>query len=147
MKLNFLFFHSKINKPKELKPIYLEGAYDTPCVVFDAQKNKISITGKSFPADVSMFFHPLMEWVDAYVQNPNPETIVDVQLDYFNTASSKYILDLLYKFEVLTKNGNSVIIRWHFCDDDEDMEFTGDEYAEILKIPFEMIRHESFSNY
>ena len=43
--------------------------------------------------------------------------IVQVQLEYFNTSSSKCLLDLFKKLEAL----DSLSVHWYFDSDDEDM--------------------------
>jgi hypothetical protein len=62
-------------------------------------------------------------------------------LSYFNTASSKIILDILLKLEEIRNNGANVEIKWHYSSDDEDMMEAGEEYAEIVDIPIELIEY------
>ena len=57
-------------------------------------------------------------------------------MTYFNTASSKIILDILMKLEELHEAGNEVMIEWHYEEDDEDMQEAGEEYSEIVEVPF-----------
>jgi len=59
------------------------------------------------------------------------------KLEYFNTASSKMILDIFLKFEEIHKDGHDVMISWYYQEDDEDMEEACDEYADIVEIPFQ----------
>lgn len=123
-------------------PIKIEGATDTPSVYFDANEGIFEIKGKSFPEDVGVFYKPLLQWLDEYSRNPNDKTVVDLKLDYFNTASSKVILDIMYKLEGLVEAGKEVLIRWHFPDDDDDMGEVGEEYEEIVDVPFEHIPYK-----
>jgi hypothetical protein len=60
-------------------------------------------------------------------------------MTYFNTASSKIILDILMKLEELHEDGNEVLIEWHYEEDDEDMQEAGEEYSEIVEVPFTFI--------
>jgi len=66
-------------------------------------------------------------------------TEVNVQLEYFNTSSSKCILDVFKKLEAIHKSGNEVIINWYYEEDDEDMLEAGEDYESIIRIPFKMI--------
>jgi hypothetical protein len=64
-------------------------------------------------------------------------------LKYFNTSSSKCILDVFKKLENINKSGNStVIINWHFEEDDEDMSEAGEDYKAIINVPFKMVMIE-----
>lgn len=117
--------------------IHLEGTEDTPRVLFDPSKNIFEISGRSLPEDCAQFYGPLLKWLDGYVAAPNTNTIFEVKLEYFNTASSKMILDVLSKMETLKESGKQVSIHWYSHDDDEDMQEAGEEFAELVEVPFE----------
>lgn len=117
--------------------IYLEGTEDTPKVLLDPSKNIFEISGRSLPEDCASFYGPILKWLDSYVSSPNPNTIFEIKLEYFNTASSKMILDVLSKMEKLKESGKQVTIQWYFHDDDEDMQEAGEEFSELVEVPFE----------
>ena len=64
------------------------------------------------------------------------------KLVYFNTASSKLLLDVLMKLEEIHSDGHEVLVRWCYPEDDEDMRDAGEEYADIVDIPFEQVSYE-----
>lgn len=119
--------------------IKIMGTDDTPTVVLDAGSNVFEVSGRSLPEDVASFYKPIIDWIDKYNQNPNPKTVFNFKLVYFNTASSKMLLDILMKLEELHNAGKSVVVKWHYPDDDEDMKEAGEEYADIVDVPFEQI--------
>lgn len=121
--------------------IKIKGTEDTPEVILDKAANKFELSGRSLPEDVSSFYGPILTWLTDYIADPNPDTTFNFKLVYFNTASSKMILDILMKLEELHKKGTKVLIKWHFPEDDEDMEEAGNEYADIVEIPFEKISY------
>ena len=118
--------------------IKIRGTEDTPNVILDAQKGIFEFSGRSLPEDVMSFYAPVFQWIEEYIQSPNPRTEVIFKLDYFNTASSKIILDILIYFEHLSKEGRDVLVKWFYQEDDEDMAEAGEEYFEIVEIPYEM---------
>ncbi len=120
-----------------MEVINIQGTDDTPNVILDKDSNKFEISGRSLPEDVNMFYQPIMDWIDIYAEDPNGETNFNFKLEYFNTASSKIILDILLKFEEIAENGNNVKIIWHYHEEEEDMLEAGEEYADIVEIPFE----------
>ena len=63
-----------------------------------------------------------------------------MQLEYFNTSSSKCILDVFKKLESLA--GTEVSVKWYYEEDDEDMLEAGEDYEAIIDLPFEMIEVE-----
>jgi hypothetical protein len=126
-----------------METIKIQGTEDTPKVILDKEKEVMEISGRSLPEDVASFYESILTWLDEYAQNPNPKTIFNFKLVYFNTASSKLLLDILMKLEEIHEAGNNVIIRWHYPEDDEDMQEAGEEYADIVDVPFEQVSYSS----
>lgn len=118
----------------------IEGTTKTPTIKFDPKQGIIEIKGRSIPENSLEFYKPLIDWLERYSQNPQPNTQVNIQLEYFNTSSSKCILDVFKKLESLNKSGNSaVVINWHYEEDDEDMSEAGEDYQAIINVPFKMV--------
>ncbi len=126
-----------------METIKIQGTEDTPKIILDAENEVMEISGRSLPEDVSAFYEPVLNWLNEYAENPNKKTIFNFKLTYFNTASSKLLLDILMKLEEMHENGNDVLIRWHYPEDDEDMEEAGEEYADIVDVPFEQVGYSA----
>ena len=126
-----------------METIKIQGTEDTPKVILDKENDLMEISGRSLPEDVASFYEPVLSWLDEYAQSPNGKTIFNFKLVYFNTASSKLLLDILMKLEEIHEAGNDVLIRWHYPEDDEDMEEAGEEYADIVDVPFEQVSYSA----
>lgn len=126
-----------------MRIIKIEGTDDTPQVTLDANPDNpfMEISGRSLPEDVVAFYDPILEWLDEYSENPLEKTVLNIKLEYFNTASSKLLLDILLKLEDMNEAGNDTLVRWHYPDDDEDMEEAGEEYEDIVEVPFEQVSY------
>ncbi|MBN2664310.1 MAG: DUF1987 domain-containing protein [Bacteroidales bacterium] len=121
----------------------ITGTAKTPSILFDAQSGVLEIKGRSIPENAIDFFKPLVDWLDEYSKETKSVTKANIQLEYFNTSSSKCILDIFKKLETINKQDNSeVVINWYYEEDDEDMLEAGEDYQSILKIPFKMIEIE-----
>jgi hypothetical protein len=119
--------------------IKIQGTDDTPTVTLDKENNIFEISGRSLPEDVVVFYKPILEWLDEYKNDPLDKTVFNFKLEYFNTASSKLLLDVLLKLEDIHNDGHDVLVKWHYPDDDEDMEEAGEEYSDIVDVPFEQV--------
>lgn len=119
--------------------IIIEGTPKTPTVNFDAVNRKVEIKGRSIPENSIEFYKPLVDWLENYGATSPPATEVNIQLEYFNTSSSKCILDIFKKLESIAKSGCEIIINWYYEEDDEDMLEAGEDYQSIIKVPFKMI--------
>ena len=122
--------------------INIEGTTKTPTVGFDSTTGKLEIKGRSIPENSIDFYKPLIDWIDNYGKLPKQNTLVSIQLEYFNTSSSKCILDVFKKLEAIRTSGNEVSVNWHYEEDDEDMLEAGEDYQAIINIPFKMIEVE-----
>jgi hypothetical protein len=128
-----------------MESISIRGTHETPEVLFSKDKGEFSISGKSLPEDVKEFYHPLVKWVSEYAKSPNPETVLKVKMDYFNTASSKMLLEIFEQFKAMHDAGNKVLIDWYYQEDDEDMQDAGEDYADIVEVPFNFISYQPIS--
>jgi hypothetical protein len=124
-----------------METIKIQGSEDTPKIILDAGNEILEISGRSLPEDVSSFYEPVLNWLNEYSENPNKKTVFNFKLTYFNTASSKLLLDILMKLEEMHEKGQEVLIRWHYPEDDEDMAEAGEEYADIVDVPFEQVSY------
>jgi hypothetical protein len=125
-----------------MEPLIIKETQSTPSVVFDKAEEKLELSGNSLPEDVMAFYSPVIDWLEKYCENPNHKTILTVKLYYFNSASSKVILDILAMMDQLIKDGHTAQIDWHYLEIDEDMLSTGKEYAEMLtSLPFNFISY------
>lgn len=121
-----------------MQPLKIDATGVTPAVDFDAEAGKLSLEGRSLPEDVKSFYLPLVQWIDEYIKHPSPSTTLVLYFDYFNTASSKMLLIILNKFKELQRNGNQVQIVWKYPTDDAEIENAGQDFADLLKLPFKI---------
>ena len=119
----------------------VKGDDELPEVLLDRENGIFKFAGKSLPEDVVEFYTPVIQWIRDYANNPNDNTTVEFRMEYFNTASSKRILDILEEFNEIKENGKSVLVKWFFRENDEDMEEAGESFFEIVDIDNELIEY------
>ena len=118
--------------------LIINDSIKTPTVVFDIA-GILEIKGKSIPENSIEFYRPVFEWLDIYSQSPASKTELKISLEYFNTSSSKCLLDILRRLETINLSGKSAVkVLWFYDADDEDMIEAGEDYQALVKIPFEL---------
>ncbi len=122
-----------------MEPIIIDGTPKTPTIRFDSRAGIFEIKGRSIPENSVEFYKPLNEWLDGYMQGPLDKTVVNIRLEYFNTSSSKCILDVFKRLEAIHRSKHDVEINWFYEEDDEDMLEAGEDYDSIIKVPFKMV--------
>jgi hypothetical protein len=111
---------------------------DTPEIDFDTTTGVFKVTGRALPENAHEFFKPIEEWVQSYVESPLESTVVEMRIDYFNSAATRYIFNLLMCFEDIVDDGGDAKVIWYYKEDDDMIETKGEELASILEVPFEM---------
>jgi len=125
-----------------MESLNIEGSAKTPTIKFEPATGKLLIRGRSIPENSIEFYKPLVDKLEEYAGSPQSTTNVDIQLEYFNTSSSKCILDVFKKLEAINAGSSEVVINWHYEEDDEDMLEAGEDYQAIINVPFKMVEME-----
>ncbi|HQV37390.1 MAG: DUF1987 domain-containing protein [Flavobacteriales bacterium] len=121
--------------------LHLPASEKTPEILFDRATGMLEMRGCSIHENAEGFFRPLLEMVEDYAQRPAPETTVKLTMTYFNSSSSKYILDLLKVLdEVHITGAGKVAMEWHYDQGDLDMEEAGGDYKALLEMPVTLVR-------
>lgn len=123
--------------------LQIEATKWTPFVAVASDKGKIVIRGKSSPEAAVKFYFPIIADVKRIFEKYKGKVVVDLSLEYFNTSSSKCIFDLLRTLKRLESNASvQVSVNWFYESGDDDMLETGEDFAEVLDIPFQYIEVE-----
>jgi len=100
----------------------------------------IRIKGRSIHENSIVFFKPVEEWVKEYVKDPADLTIIEVNLEYFNSASAKILINLLQKISHVRLKNKKFVINWYYEEGDEDILERGEYFSSVLNLPFSFIR-------
>ncbi|PIE84425.1 MAG: nuclear pore complex subunit [Bacteroidia bacterium] len=113
----------------------IEGTKRTPSIGFTPDGHLV-VEGRSIPENSIELYRPAMEWIESYAASPATETVFHMKLEYYNTSSSKAILGILKRLSELGEAGHTVKVVWYYQKDDEDMREAGEDYSQIIKLPF-----------
>jgi len=125
-----------------MEKLQIEGTGHTLKVDFNPSDGLLNLEGKSLPENADKFFTPLINWIKDYSENPADSTTLVMNIDYLNTASTKFMFTIFLKLENLKEQGHNILAKWYYADDDEDMQNIGEEFDDVVNIPFELISYE-----
>jgi hypothetical protein len=130
-----------------MKKLVIEATMNSPRVELDHEKNLFEFSGESRPENVRNFYLPVLDWLEEFStdlskRQEKSQLIFDFNLEYFNSTSAKYILDIFKSLYGIHEKGNEVLIRWHYEEDDEDMYEVGTEMSRMSRLPFEYVEVE-----
>jgi hypothetical protein len=124
-----------------MKKIVLEPTNITPQVILDPEKNIYKFSGQSRPENVKDFYDPIISWLEEFRDEIsmdnlayNLEFVFDYE--YYNTASSKCILDIAKRLKLISETGIKMEVIWYYDEGDDDMRDAGIELSKIVKLPF-----------
>jgi hypothetical protein len=117
---------------------FLEATPKTPKLYFSKDTGEFEISGRSIPENSIEFYKPVINWLDNYIGDPNQRTLLVIKLEYFNTSSSKCLVEILRRLEILN-NQSIVKVKWCYEEEDEDMQESGEDFKEIIKVPIDLV--------
>jgi hypothetical protein len=130
-----------------MQKLIIEESLLTPAILFDNENGILEIRGTSTPEDSFTYYKPIFNWLDEYTAAPAKITKLNFIFDYFNTSSSKCVVNILKKVERIFHEGHEVEIFWYYHPDDKDMVDVGNDFQSIMKAPFIMKEIEKQGNF
>jgi len=144
---DYTYFEIRISVNESImRKLIIDQTENSPKVILDPDKKIFEISGESRPPDVPQFYDEVLRWLDEYTLHLSKSHIskdpveVNLDLEYFNSSSAKYILDFCKQLAQVRSKGKEVTVRWHYEDDDMDMLEVGREMSRMAKVPFEYIQ-------
>lgn len=120
-----------------MENLRIDKTSNTPYVHLDADTGKMEIKGRSVPENPLEFYSSLNDWLERFSAQAAERVLsMDVSLEYFNTSSSKCLLDVFKKIVSIQKMGAAVEINWWCEEFDDDMIEAGKDYQDLLNVPF-----------
>ncbi|MBQ3634301.1 MAG: DUF1987 domain-containing protein [Bacteroidales bacterium] len=107
----------------------------SPLVTFDGRE--LVIKGRSFMDNAIEFYRNLIARIGSLEFS---SLDVSVHLNYFNTSSSKCLLELFRTLERINRTGKPVSVFWYYTDGFSDMEEAGEDYRDLMEgLKFELV--------
>lgn len=124
-----------------LESLNIEGGRKTPMISLNIS-GTFRIEGRSIPEDASLFFTRVIEWIGKYLETNNPETTINIALEYLNSGTSKYILQILKLLKESEHKGHKLFVNWYYETGDDDILERGEYYSSILDLNIKFIETE-----
>jgi hypothetical protein len=121
----------------------IEGTHLVPAINLNPQTGEFKISGRliSISGDEYLYFRPLIDWVQQYINEAAPNTIIEIDLEYCSSGGIKFLFQLFKIFEKLHVNGSKIVIIWHYFNDDDDSKEKGYQFQELISVPFQLMAH------
>lgn len=112
---------------------HIEATKQTPAINF--ADHTLNIVGESYPENITEFSSPLFHWLKQYLAELQRETFtVNIELIYFNSSSSKMLLDFFDRLETeVAEHRKQIVINWIYAPDNDSAQEYGEEFQEDLQ--------------
>ena len=134
------------NSESNILSLEIKGSLKTPDIIYSPEKNDLLIHGKSIPENHNAFFEPVFKWLQEFKANPPEKTSINVQLEYFNTSSSKAFLKIFKALEKVKSRNKNIEVNWYYEEDDLDMKECGLDFSSLVNLPFNFIEVEELQS-
>jgi hypothetical protein len=110
---------------------YVAATRSTPYIKFDPPENTFVIRGESYPENAAAFFTPVFTWLTKFFELPCSKPIsFDIELLYFNSSSSRALMNLFAMLERLVIAGKDITVNWRYYADNDTALECGEEFME-----------------
>lgn len=122
-----------------MEKLYFKKTFNTPEVQFTPDDGHLRIEGRSIPEDPGEIYDIIIEKLHQYFKNPQKLTRIDIKLEYINSGSSKYLLEMLRIIKKNYDQGADCLVTWYYEEDDESILELGQHYQNTIQVPFKLV--------
>jgi hypothetical protein len=106
--------------------------YFIPSVDFNAETGVCLLAGESYLEETEKFYYPLIDWIREFAAQKTKPLIFNFKLSYFNTSSSKCLVDLMTALKASESEGAQIITNWYYDPENEDYEEELEEVEDLI---------------
>ena len=93
--------------------LIIEKTNETPEINFSSTTGVLRISGRAYSNDISMFYKSLSNWQEEYLRSPQETTIIELQLDYYNSIFIKLLFYFFERSKDVIQKNKKLIIKWY----------------------------------
>lgn len=114
-----------------MENLIIEETKYTPSINLNVEKGIFELVGKSYPENTFEFYKPMMDWVEEYFEGNNKDkTIINMEIIYFNSSSSKLFFDFFDLVEEAHNGKKNIDINWIYDEENEAALEAGEDFKE-----------------
>lgn len=122
-----------------MENLLIEKTKSTPEINFNVALGLLQIKGESFPENVVKFYTPVIDWIKNYISTETKEIILEFEIVYFNSSTSKVFMTIFDLLDQEVGNGKNIKVKWLCNSENETAIECGEEFKEDINLlPFEI---------
>ena len=114
----------------------------TPYVLIDEASGYIRFKGECYAENAIEFFKKTTDWLTGYLATNFSSLVFDVELEYFNSSSSKLLYNMLKSMDTRASHGKDVTVNWYVVEGNDIILEQGEDFKdELTNLNFNIIEH------
>lgn len=123
-----------------MEKLEVQKTISTPHMIINEETNYLLLSGESFPENIVNFYAPLTAWLEGYLATDFPSFTFDCHLVYFNSSTSKLLMNILGAMDEAAARGKDVTVNWHSSKENDVIIECGEEFGEdFTRMKFNII--------
>ena len=115
--------------------LHIPATKSSPDIHFDAETHILEIRGESYPENVAEFYAPVFHWLEEYLSAlDQQEMTLNIEMRYFNSSSSKVLLDFFALCDEAAESGKNISVNWLYEKNNRSAREAGEEFQEDMEI-------------
>lgn len=121
--------------------LVIERTEATPDIHFDATTGVLAIQGESYPENAAEFYAPIFRWLREFLTHDHTAAMIaNIEIVYFNSSSSKALMNLFDLLDEACERGKPIIVNWVYDTENESALEYGEEFKEDVRfIEFNLV--------
>jgi hypothetical protein len=125
-----------------MEDLLIEATKSSPEVRFQAASGRLRLSGESYPENAAKFYTPVFAWLEEFLASGSGKVTMDIDVSYFNSSTSKALMNLLDMLQDAHAAGREVEVNWHYHEENETALECGEEFREdLFDLPFNLVAH------
>lgn len=115
--------------------LHIAATKSSPEIHFDAETHILEIRGESYPENVAEFYAPVLHWLEEYLSTSKQQkTTLNIEIRYFNSSSSKVLLDFFALCDEAAEHGKNISVNWIYEKNNLSALEAGEEFQEDMEV-------------
>ena len=121
-----------------MKELVIDKTFATPMVDFNPKSGELKIEGRSIPENPDDLYFKILDWIHEYFKKPLELTKIIAKLEYVNSGSSKFLLEIFRVLKRYHDEGKECVVEWYYEEEDESIMELGNHFESTTGLPFNM---------
>ncbi|MCA1944163.1 MAG: DUF1987 domain-containing protein [Desulfovibrio sp.] len=113
-----------------MQDLIIKATKSSPAIDFRVAEGALSIRGESYPEHAVKFYEPVLQWIREFLETETTPLHLTMDIVYFNSSSSKILMNLLDMLEEAAAGGRQVQVVWRYHEENEIAQECGEEFKE-----------------